>query len=193
MKGLWNSMSEELDRQKLLTDQMVLEMTRQKYRSKLRQISLPETVGTIVCFAMAAYALVNFGKLDTWYLALCGVLSISFCLVLPVLSLRSIDRMKQIDLRQNSYRESLVEYARRKARFVRIQKAGYYLGFIFCLAVLPVAGKLMKGKDLLLDGKIWIWYIPLMLVFHYLFSKWVWKHYSSLADGARNLLEELKD
>ena len=60
MKGLWKNMSEELDRQKLLTDKMVVEMTQQKYRDKLSQISLPETVGTIVCFGMAAYALFNF-------------------------------------------------------------------------------------------------------------------------------------
>ena len=193
MKGLWKNMSEELDRQKLLTDKMVVEMTQQKYRDKLSQISLPETVGTIVCFAMAAYALFNFGKLDTWYLILCGVISISFCIVLPILSLRSIAKMKQIDLGNNSYKESLIQYAKEKDRFVKIQKAGYYLGFVFSLAVLTVAGKLMRDKDLLLDAKLWIWYIPLALVFHFLFSKWVWKHYSSIARGARNLLEELKD
>jgi hypothetical protein len=193
MKGLWNSMSEELDRQKLLTDKMILEMTQQKYRDKLRGISLPETVGTIVCFAMAAYTLVNFEKLDTWYLALCGVISISFCLVLPLLSMRSIGRMKKINLSQNSYKDSLKQYAREKDNFVRVQKAGYYLGFIFSLAVLPVAGKLMKDKDLLLDSKIWIWYIPIALAFHFLFSKWVWKHYSSVTRGARSLLEELRE
>ncbi len=186
-------MSEELDRQKLLTDKMVVEMTQQKYRDKLSQISLPETVGTFICFAMAAYALFNFNKLDTWYLVLCGVISISFCLILPILSLRSIHKLKQIDLGNNSYKESLIRYAKEKDRFVKIQKAGYYLGFVFSLAVLPVAGKLMRDKDLLLDAKLWIWYIPLALVFHFLFSKWVWKHYSSVARGARNLLEELKD
>ena len=193
MKGLWKNMSEELDRQKLLTDKMVVEMTQQKYRDKLSQISLPETVGTFICFAMAAYALFNFNKLDTWYLVLCGVISISFCLILPILSLRSIHKLKQIDLGNNSYKESLIRYAKEKDRFVKIQKAGYYLGFVFSLAVLPVAGKLMRDKDLLLDAKLWIWYIPLALVFHFLFSKWVWKHYSSIARGARNLLEELKD
>lgn len=193
MKGLWENMSEELERQKLLTDKMVVEMTRQKYRGKLSQISLPETVGTVICFAMAAYALFNFEKLDTWYLALCGIISVTFCIVLPVLSLRSIDRMKQINLGQNSYRETLIQYAKEKDRFVKVQKAGYYLGFVFSLAVLPVAGKLMRDKDLILDAKLWIWYIPLALIFHFLFSKWVWKHYSSAAKGARNLLDELKD
>ncbi len=193
MKGLWENMSEELDRQKLLTDKMVVEMTQQKYKEKLSQISLPETVGTVICFAMAAYALFNFSKLDTWYLVLCGIICIAFCLILPILSLRSIDKMKQIDLGKNSYRESLIQYAKQKDRFVKIQKAGYYLGFVFSLAVLPVAGKLMRGKDLLLDGKLWIWYIPLALIFQFLFSKWVWKHYSSIAKGARNLLDDLKE
>ena len=193
MKGLWENMSEELDRQKLLTDKMVVEMTQQKYRDKLSQISLPETIGTIICFAMAGYALINFGKLDTWYLMLCGVLSISFCIILPILSMRSIGKLKKIDLLKSSYKESLVEYAKEKDRFVKVQKAAYYLGFIFSLAVLPVAGKLMKGKDLLLDSKLWIWYIPLALVFHFLFTKWVWKHYSSVTKRALNLLEDLRE
>ncbi len=193
MKGLWENMSEELDRQKLLTDKMVVEMTQQKYRDKLSQISLPETVGTIICFAMAAYALINFGKLDTWYLMLCGILSISFCIILPILSMKSIRKMKKIDVRKSSYKESLVAYVKEKNRFVKVQKVSYYLGFIFSLAVLPVAGKLMKGKDLLLDSKLWIWYIPLALVFHFLFSKWVWKHYSSVTKTARNLLEDLRE
>jgi hypothetical protein len=193
MKGLWENMSEELDRQKLLTDKMVVEMTQQKYRDKLSQISLPETVGTIICFAMAGYALINFGKLDTWYLMLCGVLSISFCIILPILSMRSIRKLKKIDLRKSSYRDSLVEYAKEKDRFVKVQKVSYYLGFIFSLAVLPVAGKLMKDKDLLMDSKLWIWYIPLALVFHFLFSKWVWKHYSSITKKAHSLLEDLRE
>ena len=193
MKGLWENMSEELDRQKLLTDKMVVEMTQQKYRDKLSQISLPETVGTIICFAMAGYALINFGKLDTWYLMICGVLSISFCIILPILSMRSIRKLKKIDLRKSSYKESLVEYAKEKDRFVKVQKVSYYLGFIFSLAVLPVAGKLMKDKDLLMDSKLWIWYIPLALVFHFLFSKWVWKHYSSITKKAHSLLEDLRE
>ncbi len=192
MKGLWQNMSQELDRQKLLTDKMVVEMTHQKYKNKLRGISLPETVGTVVCLAMALYALINFNKLDTWYLALCGVISISFCLVLPFLSLRSLSRMKKIDISGNSYKESLEQYAREKGNFIRVQKAGYYLGFLYLLAVLPVAGKLMRDKDLILDSKIWIWYIPIAVIFHFLFSKWVWKHYSSVTRSARNLLDELK-
>jgi len=193
MKGLWNTMSQELNRQKILTDRMVVQMTQQKYRDKLRGISLPEMTGTVVCYAMALYALMNFNKLDTWYLAVCGMISISFCLVLPFLSMRSIFRMKKIDLSTNSYKESLEQYAREKDSFIKVQKASYYLGFIFSLAVLPVAGKLIRDKDLLLDSKLWIWYIPLALIFHFLFSKWVWKHYSSVTKGARNLLEELKD
>ena len=192
MKGLWESMSQELDKQRLLTDKMVVEMTHQKYKNKLRGISLPETVGTVVCFAMALYALVNFNRLDTWYLALCGIASISFCLILPFLSMRSIFRMKKIDISGNSYRESLELYAKEKKNFIKVQKAAYYLGFIYALAILPVAGKLLRDKDLILDSKLWVWYIPFALIFHLFFSKWVWKHYSSVTRNARNLLDELK-
>jgi UDP-N-acetylmuramyl pentapeptide phosphotransferase/UDP-N-acetylglucosamine-1-phosphate transferase len=193
MKGLWENMSQELERQRLLTDKMVVEMTRNKYKNQLRGISWPEMAGTAICFAIASYVIVNFDQLDTWYLALCGVVSICFCLILPILSMRSIWRMKKIDLSNNSYKETLEHYAREKDTFMKVQKAGFYLGFIFALCFLPVAGKLMNGKDLLLDGKLWTWGLPILLVFHFLFSKWVWKHYSSVTRNARNLLDELKD
>ena len=142
---------------------------------------------------MALFALVNFYKLDTWYLALCGIICISFCIILPFLSMRSIGRMKKINISENSYKDSLKQYAREKDNFIKVQKAGYYLGFVFSLAVLPVAGKLMRDKDLLLDSKLWIWYIPIALIFQFLFSKWVWKHYTSVTKSARNLLEELRE
>ena len=191
MKTLWGTMSQELDRQKLLTDQLVVEMTQKKYRDTLKGISLPETVGTVICFAMAIYAILNFNKLDTWYLVLCGVLSISFCIVLPILSMKSILNMKKIDVSKSSYKESIKQYASEKNKFIKIQKVAYYCGFVFALAVLPVAGKMMKGKDLLLDSKLWIWYIPLAVIFHFLFSKWVYRYYTKVAKGAQKLLDDL--
>ncbi len=191
MKTLWGNMSQELNRQKLLTDKMVVEMTQKKYKDKLRGISLPEAAGTIICFAMALFTLLNFGKLDTWYLILCGTISISFCVILPILSMRSIGRMKKIDVSGNSYRESLKQYAHEKSQFIKVQKTAYYLGFVFVLAVLPVMGKIMRDKDFLLDSKLWIWYVPLAIIFHFLFSKWVYKHYTSVTKGARKLLDDL--
>lgn len=191
MKTLWGNMSQELDRQKLLTDQLVVEMTQKKFKDTLSGISLPETVGTFICFAMAIFGIVNFAKLDTWYLILCGIISIGFCIILPLFSMNSILRMKKIDLSKLSYKDSLKQYATEKNRFVKIQKVSYYLGFIFSLAVLPVAGKLMKDKDLLLESKLWIWYVPLAIGFHFLFSKWVYKYYSKVTKGAQNLLNDL--
>lgn len=191
MKTLWGTMSQELDRQKLLTDQLVVEMTQKKFDDTLTNISLPETVGTVICFAMALFGIVNFGKLDTWYLILCGIISIGFCIILPILSMKSILRMKKIDLSKSSYKESLRQYAHEKNQFVKIQKISYYLGFIFSLAVLPVAGKLMKDKDLLLESKLWVWYVPVAILFHFLFSKWVYKFYSKATKGAQKLLDDL--
>ena len=191
MKTLWENMSQELDRQKLLTDKMVLEMTQKKYKDTLRSISLPETAGAIICFAMALFIIFNFGKLDTWYLILCGLVSIGFCVILPILSMQSIIRMKKIDVSGNSYKESLKQYAHEKRQFIKVQKTAYYFGFVFALTVLPVFGKIMKDKDFLLDSKLWIWYIPMAVIFHFLFSKWVYRHYTSITKGAQKLLDDL--
>lgn len=192
MKAQWENMSQELDKQKLLTDRIVVDMTRRKFKEKLRGISVPETVGTVICFAMAIFLILNFTKLDTWYLILCGILSIGFCITLPILSMRSIGKMKKIDISDSSYRESLEQYAREKNLFVKIQKTGYYGGFIFALTILPAIGKITRDKDFLMESRLWIWYIPLIIIFHFLFSKWVFKHYSAIAKSATNLLEDLR-
>lgn len=191
LRSEWQEMSTELKKQKILTDKLIIDMTQKKYNNKLKSISIPETIGSVVCFAAAIYILMNFGEFDTWYIQLSGLFSALFCIVLPIISLRSIFGMQKINMSTSNYKQSLERFAKNKKQFVWIQKVSFYLSFVLVIVSLPVAAKLMNGKDLFLESKVWLWYIPFGFIFLYIFSKWVFKHYKKTTDSAESLLKEL--
>lgn len=191
LRSEWQEMSTELKKQKILTDKLIIDMTQKKYNNKLKSISIPETIGSVVCFAAAIYILMNFGEFDTWYIQLSGLFSALFCIVLPIISLRSIFGVQKINMSTSNYKQSLERFAKNKKQFVWIQKVSFYLSFILVIVSLPVAAKLMNGKDLFLESKDWLWYIPFGFIFLYIFSKWVFQHYKKTTDSAESLLKEL--
>lgn len=187
----WQEVSKEIEKQKILTDKLIIDMTQKKYNSKLKSISIPEIIGTLICFGMALYILINFNKLDIWYLQLSGFFSALFCLVLPILSLKSIFGMQKVNLSTSNYKQALERFAKNRKRFILVQKASFYLSFILVIVGLPVASKLMSNKDLFLESKVWLWYVPFGFLILYLFSKWVFKHYKKTTESAENLLKDL--
>ena len=192
LRSEWQEMSKEIEKQKILTDKLIIDMTQKKYKNKLKLISIPESIGTVICFAAALYIFINFSKLDNWHLQLSGVFTALFCVVLPILSMRSIFGMQKINMSTSNYKQSLERFAKNKKQFVLIQKASFYLSFILVIVSLPVAAKLMNGKDLFLESKAWLWYIPFGFLFLYLFSKWVFKHYKKTTQFAEELLKDLE-
>ena len=191
LRNEWQEMSIEIDKQKLLTDKLIIDMTQEKYNNKLKSISIPETIGTVVCFAAAIYIFINFDKLDTWYMQLSGLFTALFCIVLPIFSLRSIFGMQKLNISTSNYKQSLERFAKNKKQFVWIQKVSFYLSFVLVIVSLPVTAKLMNGKDLFLELKVWLWYVPFGFAFLYFFSKWVFRHYKRTTDSAEDLLKEL--
>ena len=84
LQSAWTKMSDELDQQKKLTNKIILDMTKQKYQNKFTTITKYESLGALVCFAIALFVIFNFNKLDTWYLQACGAFTLLFLIVLPV-------------------------------------------------------------------------------------------------------------
>ena len=79
LRNEWQEMSKEIEKQKILTDKLIIDMTEKKYKNKLKSISIPETIGTVICFAAAIYIFINFSLLDTWYMQLSGLFTALFC------------------------------------------------------------------------------------------------------------------
>jgi len=193
MKNAWGDMSNEIDKQKKLTDKLIMMMTQEKYNKSLKKISVPETIGTVICFIMVLIILFNFEKLDTWYLQLSGLITLAILIVLPILSLRSIKKMNSINISKNNIKQTMLEFNKGKQQFKLAQKLGFYMGFVMLIVSLPVASKLMSNKDLFLEEKVWLWYIPFGFLFLYIFAKIVFKYYKRLTTDAENLLKNLED
>ncbi|WP_074406289.1 MULTISPECIES: hypothetical protein [Aquimarina] len=196
MQTVWSQMSDQIEKQKKLTDKMIIMMTQEQYRQKLNKIAYPEMIGAIICYGTAILILINVNKLDNWYTLLSGIVSTVILLVLPVLSLRSIYQMRKVNIAVNSYKETLLEYSKGKKRFQTVTKIGLYLGFFLMFAIMPVATKILNNKDLFSGTKsIWplVISIPIAIIVFITFSRWVARCYNNNMNSAEALFKELED
>jgi hypothetical protein len=192
MKTLWAAMSADIEKQKKITDTIIIKMTKRDYSNKINKILIPEIAGSLICLAEALYIIINFQKLNTGYLLFCGIAAALILCLLPLLSIRAIYTMRSVNISDNNYKEALVKYAKGKTQFVLAQKISFYLGAALLLVILPVMGKLMAGKDFFTATRLWLWYAT-GFPFFYFFSRWIFKKYIKTAKDAENMLKELED
>lgn len=193
MKSLWTDMSQEVDRQKILTDKLITDMTQERYTNKFSKIFLYESLGAVICFAAALFLIINIQKLDTWYLLTCGIICLSLLLILPVISLRSLNTAKGLNISGKNFKDTLVDFYRSKKKILFTQRLSFYLSIIFAIAVLPVFSKILNGKDLFApenNQNLWI-FISILLLFLFVFSAWVYKSYKKVTSSAESILKEL--
>jgi len=194
IRALWSEMSDQLEKQKKLTNEIIMSMTQEKYSNKFRTISLYETVGAIICFAIGVYLSANFGKLDTWYLKACGVFTIAFLFALPILVLRALGRIKRLNIMDKNYKETLVSYTKAKTNLLRLQKFGIGASFILMFTVAAVYSKIWGNKDFfMMERNTWSYVaISVALVFAILVSRWGYGHYRRITSSAEDLLKGLE-
>ncbi|MEM7085505.1 MAG: hypothetical protein AAF489_04940 [Bacteroidota bacterium] len=195
MKTLWQEMSVKVEKQQIITDQLIMEMTQQKYRNKFSKLMMYEVSGAVICYIMAVFMLLNIQKLDTWYLLICGIFSVTFLAILPFFSLRSLNKIKRLEIANYSYKEALVRFAKSKKRVLLLQRMGLYLSPLFFLVVLPVMHKMFNGKDMFQsDVSAFPWvFVGIFFVFIILFSRWGYGCYKSMTNSAENVLKELDE
>jgi len=194
MQATWSLMSDQLDNQKKLTDKLIMEMTKERYKNKIGILSKYEGIGAIICFIMAILLITRFSELNTWYLLACGIFTVCYLIILPFIVLRSIRSLKRIDLTNNNYKETLIAYTKKKRQFLLTQKVGIYLNFILLVVSLPVVVKVFNGKDIFITNiNLMYWYIPIMAIFLILFSIWGYGKYKNVTTSASQILEEFKD
>jgi hypothetical protein len=192
LETLWSEMSQELETQKKLTNELIMNMTQEKYSNKFQKISTYETIGGVICIIAGIFILTKFSLLDTWYLQLCGLFTVIFLFLLPVFSLSSLRRIQKLNIADKNLKETLVSFTKAKNQLLFLQRLGIYLSFILMFTVLPVASKIMKGKDLFLDSNIFYIYLPIMAIFLFFFTRWGYGCYKSITNSAENILKELE-
>ena len=169
-------------------------MTKEKYQNKFKKISTYEAIGAIVCFSVALLVLIKFKSLDTWYLKICGLLTLTFLIVLPVLILKTLNKLKMIDISKGSYKENLSQFLKTKNRLLILQKLAIGTGFFGLFFIVPVATKIISNKDVFLTSlkTEQIVAIGVALIFVYFVSKGAYKGYKRLTLSAQELLKDLE-
>ena len=193
LQAIWTEMSEELDKQKKLTHEIIMQMTQQRYKNQLQKIANYEGAGAVLCFIIGIGMLANLNKLDNWFEMICGIFTVLFLLVYPFLSLGSIRAMKRININEGKYADTLKAFVKARNNFLLVQRIGIGLGFVLIITILPVATRILKGEDIFQATGVWIWYTPLMLVLAILVSRWGYRHYKRITKSAGNILSELEE
>tara|TARA_R110000868_G_scaffold4211_10_gene26551 strand:- start:8360 stop:8959 length:600 start_codon:yes stop_codon:yes gene_type:complete len=194
MQETWREMSLELEKQKKLTATIIIKMTQEKYKNKFRTITVFETIGTVICFIAALFILLNFTKLDTWYLVACGLITLGYLTILPILVLRSLYRIKNLNLISKNYKETLYSYTKEKKQLLLLQKLGVFGSFLVLFSSLPVFSKISSNKDFFKMDLGLSFYIILIgvLIFFYFFTQWGYKSYMKITTSAELILNELE-
>jgi len=192
IQALWNELSAKVDKQNTLTDQLILTMTKERYKNRFQKIKTYETIATFIAAALAIAVLLNLGKLDTWYLLACGIFTAAHLLLLPPLVLSSLNKIKNISINNKNYKETIMAFAKAKQWLLFVQRLAMLLNFILMLACLPVAVKLISNKDIFKTGStVLLWIIPVMVLILVSFSAWGYKWYQRNANAAELLIKEL--
>ena len=196
LQKTWQEMSLELEKQKKLTHEIVMQMTQQRYKNQLQKIANYEGIGAILCFIIALFVLANINKLDTWYLLACGIFAIAFLLLYPFLSLGTIRAMRRINVIEGNYTETLKTFTKARNNFLIVQRIGIAFGFVLGFTMLPVGAKILRDKDIFQffqESAIGIWSIPLFIVFMILISSWGYGHYKRITKSAGKIISELEE
>ncbi len=195
LQDTWSKMSQELEKQKKLTNEIILKMTQDRYQKKFSKIRNYETVGAIICYTIAALTLLNFGKLDTWYLQLCGILTIGFLVILPTLVLKSLKKIQNLDILNGSYKKNLVVYIKEKNKLLKLQQISIFLSYVLLFIVVPVTTKIISNKNIFLTDVKPLQGVALIvaLVFIFFLTRWGYRGYKKVTNSAENTLRELED
>lgn len=195
MKTLWEEMSQRVEKLELTNNQNIMEMTQLRYKNKFSRLYGYELSGSIVCFIFGALVLLNFDKLDTWYLALCGVLFLAFYFLVPIVTLRALHKLRSIDLSKGTYKETLEHYKKSKTRVLRYQRIGVIAGIGVMFVAVPVADKILNGNDLFLSEiKPSMWAAVIFgLAFVLIAYRWGYGWYKKITNSAEHLLKDLDE
>jgi hypothetical protein len=194
MKNIWDDMSQEIDKKKILTNESIINITKKRYVNKLRAISIPETTFAFISIIFSAFVLINFTKLDTWYLSISGIIVVLFLIIVPILSVKWIRTLKYLDIAGNTFKQSLLKYATGKQKFINFIKVSSYLTIPFIVTFILITEKIFNNNNLISENDFGVyWYIlPLGIIIQILFTKWILIKYTKTINEAENILKELE-
>lgn len=165
MKNLWTDMTQKLDNQKILNDQLIIEMTQLKYNDKTNVLKNKEFFGLTVAYTMIGIIIYFFESLNTWYLQTAGIVMIIILGILPVYSVDWVNRLKKLDLAKSTYKEILEQFYKAQKRVKHIEIIGLVISPILFVASSVVFLKIMGNEDVFTLKPSWGLMASMLLTF----------------------------
>jgi hypothetical protein len=194
LQSSWTQLSQEVEQQKKITSDIIMEMTQQKFKNRFSTLTQFETIGAIICYAIAILIIINFKQLNTWYLELCGVLTLVYLVILPTMVLHALGAIQKLNIIHGNYKDNLLRYIKAKNNLLRLQRTGIIVGFGSLFISLPVMAKLLNNKDLFEIGlkSTAMVGLGIVVVLMFFFSRWGYRGYQKVTISAENMLRELE-
>lgn len=191
MKAVWAEMSEQLDKQEKMTNEIIIKMAHEKSTSRLNRIMWMESIGMVLAVFFLLYLLFNFQKLNNWLNITGGIGSALILLLSIVMGGLIVQKANRIDVINNSYTQALDHFMQLKKMLRFYKKISIVINVIFPFFLLPVVFTLVLDKDLLTDfsafGRSLLICFLLAPIVLYLIIKWYAKNVSQVKDAFEDL------
>lgn len=192
MRNAWQEMSKRVEKQEFLTNQVFEKMTTERYNSKLNKIGISEYIGTIICYIGAAYLIMNFTKIDDIWMKVFALVAILLLFILPIISLKSLRVMKNINISSKNYLETIEDFGKRKIRFQKLQKLNVSMGLFLILVAIPVLSAI-QGKDIGQIPHFWTLIFPISIAFFLVFAFLVLRSYNKILNETEKMLFDINN
>ena len=190
-KNTWDEISEQVKEKQNFNLKTFDKMSKTKFNSNLQKIALPEIFASIICVGCAIYIGFQFNLLNTTLFKFIGVVSISLFILLPAISLFSVQQLyKSADINK-SYANTLKEFAVKKMKFCKLQKLNISLSYPLLALLMILVTKLFGKHTNDENAYFMIFGFCFGYVVLLFFSKWVFKKYNKIIQQTEDLLNDL--
>ena len=193
MKETWLKMSEELEKQKKLTNEIILKMAHERSSSRLNRIIYMELIGCGIALLVLIYILFNFHRLDNWLTISGGVGTAVIMIAAVIMSVNIMRKAKKINILKTTYGKVISDFNDLTKTLGIYKRASIGLNIIMPFLLMPPMAQLLAGKDLLTDLEefketliMTFILIPPMLYF-------IIRYYTRSMSKVRQAINELKE
>ncbi|TXE13314.1 hypothetical protein [Algoriphagus aquimarinus] len=191
MKSLWADLSLQVEKQDKIQKELLMEITKQKFRSSLNSVRIPEILGSIVCAGYAMYFLSRFSDFEIWYNQVFALVNIFIMIALPVASLTAIKGMRSVRIDLEAPAVILEKFNKSKIRFWKVQRYGMILGAVLLFTLIPPLTELNGSIEKIQNPTFWMIYIPSGLLFIFLLTRFVYKKYKGTIEASEKMLRQI--
>lgn len=151
MKAVWSDLGDQLEKQKQLTQEVILKMTQEKSSSRLGRIIWMESIGITISVIFQVYLALNFHRLNDWLSITGGIVMTMIILTGIVFGSAIIRKARKINVIENTYSEVIRQFDEFRAMLRTYKKLGIWTNIIGPFMIIPVVYTLILDKNILDD------------------------------------------